>query len=45
FNSVERIVPDSVSDILVYPPYEDIKRIEILGSKRSLSQNYGLQRY
>jgi len=44
FNSVERIVPDSVSDILVYPPYEDIKRIEILGSKRSLSQNYGLQR-
>ena len=44
FNSVERVVPDSVSDILVYPPYEDIKRIEILGSKRSLSQNYGLQR-
>ncbi len=44
FNSVERIVPDSVSDILVYPPYEDIKRIEILGSKRSLTLNYGLQR-
>jgi uncharacterized protein (DUF58 family) len=44
FNSVERVVPDSVSDILVYPPYEDIKRIEILGSKRSLSQNYGVQR-
>jgi len=44
FNSVERIVPDSVSDILVYPPYEDIKRIEILGSKRSLNLNYGQQR-
>ncbi|MFX0057909.1 MAG: DUF58 domain-containing protein [Candidatus Hodarchaeota archaeon] len=44
FNSVERIVPDSVSDILIYPPYEDIKRIEILGSKRSLQLNYGLQR-
>jgi uncharacterized protein (DUF58 family) len=44
FNSVERIVPNSVSDILIYPPYEDIKRIEILGSKRSLSLNYGLQR-
>jgi uncharacterized protein (DUF58 family) len=44
FNSVERIIPDSVSDILVYPPYEDIKRIEILGSKRSLNLNYGLQR-
>lgn len=44
FNSVERIVPNSVSDILVYPPYEDIKRIEILGSKRSLQLNYGLQR-
>ena len=44
FNSVERVVPDSVSDILVYPPYEDIKRIEILGSKRSLNLNYGLQR-
>ncbi len=44
FNSEERIVPNSVSDILVYPPYEDIKKIEILGSKRSLQLNYGLQR-
>ncbi|MBD3254474.1 MAG: DUF58 domain-containing protein [Candidatus Lokiarchaeota archaeon] len=44
FNSVERIVPDSVTDILIYPPYEDIKRIEILGSKRSLQLNYGVQR-
>lgn len=44
FNSMERIVPDSVTDILVYPPYDDIKRIEILGSKRSLQLNYGLQR-
>ncbi len=44
FNSVERIIPDSVSDILIYPPYEDIKRIEILGSKRSLQLNYGIQR-
>ncbi len=44
FNSLERIVPDSVTDILIYPPYEDIKRIEILGSKRSLQLNYGVQR-
>ncbi|MFX1257886.1 MAG: DUF58 domain-containing protein [Promethearchaeota archaeon] len=44
FNSLERIVPDSVTDILVYPPYEDIRRIEILGSKRSLQLNYGIQR-
>ncbi len=44
FNSLERIVPNSVTDVLVYPPYEDIKRIEILGSKRSLSLNHGLQR-
>ena len=44
FNSLERIVPNSVSEILVYPPYEDIKRIEILGSKRSLQLNYGVQR-
>ena len=44
FNSVERIVPDSVSDILIYPPYEDIKRIEILGSKRSLQLSYGITR-
>ena len=44
FNSIDRIIPDSVSDILIYPPYEDIKRIEILGSKRSLQLNYGLQR-
>ena len=44
FNSVERIVPDSVTDMLIYPPYEDIKRIEILGSKRSLQLNYGVQR-
>ncbi|MGV9205446.1 MAG: DUF58 domain-containing protein, partial [Promethearchaeia archaeon] len=44
FNSLERIVPDSVTDVLIYPPYEDIKRIEILGSKRSLQLNYGAQR-
>ncbi len=44
FNSEERLIPDSVTDILVYPPYEDIKRIEILGSKRSLMLNYGVQR-
>ena len=44
FNSAERIVPDSVSDILIYPPYEDIKRIEILGSKRSLQLSYGITR-
>ena len=44
FNSVERIVPNSITDILVYPPYEDIKKIEILGSKRSLQLNYGIQR-
>ncbi|MFO8019530.1 MAG: DUF58 domain-containing protein [Promethearchaeia archaeon] len=44
FNSLERVVPDSVTDILIYPPYEDIKRIEILGSKRSLQLNYGAQR-
>ncbi|TXT64402.1 MAG: hypothetical protein BAJALOKI1v1_570008 [Promethearchaeota archaeon] len=44
FNSVKRIVPDSITDILVYPPYEDIKRIEILGSKRSLQLNYGVNR-
>ncbi|MHA1273938.1 MAG: DUF58 domain-containing protein [Promethearchaeota archaeon] len=44
FNSLERIVPNSITDILVYPPYEDIKRIEILGSKRSLQLNYGVQR-
>lgn len=44
FNSEERIVPKSVTKILIYPPYEDIKRIEILGSKRSLSLNYGVQR-
>lgn len=44
FNSAERVIPDSVTDILVYPPYEDIKRIEILGSKRSLQLNFGALR-
>lgn len=44
FNSLERVVLNSVTDILIYPPYEDIKRIEILGSKRVLSLNYGVQR-
>jgi len=44
FNSLERIIPNSVSDILVYPPYEDIKKIEVLGSKRSLQLNFGAQR-
>ncbi|MBY9005410.1 MAG: DUF58 domain-containing protein [Candidatus Lokiarchaeota archaeon] len=44
FNSAERIIPNSISTVLIYPPYEDIKRIEILGSKRSLNLNYGVQR-
>lgn len=44
FNSAERIIPNSITDVLIYPPYEDIKRIEILGSKRSLNLNYGIQR-
>lgn len=44
FNSEERIVPNSVTKILIYPPYEDIKRIEVLGSKRVLNLNYGVQR-
>ncbi|MBN1214310.1 MAG: DUF58 domain-containing protein [Candidatus Lokiarchaeota archaeon] len=44
FNSAERIIPNSVTKVLIYPPYEDIKRIEILGSKRSLNLNYGIQR-
>ena len=44
FNSAERIIPNSITDVLIYPPYEDIKRIEILGSKRSLNLNYGVQR-
>ncbi len=44
FNSAERIIPNSITKVLIYPPYEDIKRIEILGSKRSLNLNYGIQR-
>ncbi len=44
FNSIESVIPNSITDILIYPPYEDIKRIEILGSKRSLQLNYGAQR-
>jgi uncharacterized protein (DUF58 family) len=44
FNSEERIIPKSVTKILIYPPYDDIKRIEILGSKRTLNLNYGIQR-
>jgi len=44
FNSEERIVPNSVQNVLVYPPYEDIRKIEVMGSKRAAGINFGVHR-
>ncbi|HMF30071.1 MAG TPA: DUF58 domain-containing protein [Candidatus Lokiarchaeia archaeon] len=44
FNAEERLVPNSVDDILVYPPYEDIRKIEAMGSKRAAGINFGVHR-
>ena len=42
FNAENRIVPNSITDINIYPPYEMIKRLEIMGAKRAVSMSFGV---
>jgi len=42
FNAENRIVPDSITDLIIYPPYELIKRLEIMGAKRAISMSFGV---
>lgn len=42
FNAEERTVPGSISDIIIYPPYEQIRALELLGAKRAMAMSFGL---
>jgi uncharacterized protein (DUF58 family) len=44
FNSEKRIVPNSITDIVIYPPYEDIKRLEMMGAKRAMNMSFGIHK-
>ena len=42
FNAEERTVPGSLTDINIYPPYEQIRALELLGAKRAMAMSFGL---
>lgn len=44
FNSEERVVPNSIQTMVIYPPYEMIKMIESLGAKRAVNMSYGVHK-
>lgn len=44
FNAEERVVPNSLTDLLVYPPYADIRKIEAMGAKRAAGRQFGSHR-
>ncbi|MBD3349986.1 MAG: DUF58 domain-containing protein [Candidatus Lokiarchaeota archaeon] len=44
FNSEERVVPDSIDDITIYPPYEIIKKIEAMAQQRAINRSFGVHR-
>ncbi len=44
FNAEERIVPNSLTTLLVYPPYADIRKIEAMGAKRAAGRQFGSHR-
>ncbi|MHA1731062.1 MAG: DUF58 domain-containing protein [Promethearchaeota archaeon] len=44
FNAEERIVPNSITRLLVYPPYADIRKIEAMGAKRAAGRQFGSHR-
>ncbi|MCP4764587.1 MAG: hypothetical protein GY870_22625, partial [archaeon] len=41
FNAEERQVPDSYDDILVYPRFEMIRKIEALAAQRAVNRSFG----
>jgi uncharacterized protein (DUF58 family) len=44
FNAEKRTVPNSITDIVIYPPYEDIKRLEMMGAKRAMNMSFGIHK-
>jgi len=44
FNSEERIVPNSIDTITIYPPYEVIKKIESMAQQRAINRSFGIHR-
>ena len=44
FNAEQRIVPNSISHMIVYPPYEEIRKLEMIGAKRAMSMSYGVHK-
>lgn len=44
FNAEERLVPNSIDKIIIYPPYEMIKKIEALAQQRAVNRTFGVHR-
>ncbi len=44
FNAEKRVVPDSIDDILIYPPYEMLRKIEALAAQRAVNRTFGIHR-
>jgi uncharacterized protein (DUF58 family) len=44
FNAERRIVPNSISQMIIYPPYEEIRKMEMLGAKRAMSMSFGVHK-
>lgn len=44
FNAEERVVPNSIDKLLIYPPYADIRKIEAMGAKRAAGRQFGMHR-
>ncbi|MHA1610890.1 MAG: DUF58 domain-containing protein, partial [Promethearchaeota archaeon] len=42
FNAVEKIVPHSLTDIIIYPPYDEIRALELLGAQRAMAMSFGI---
>ncbi|MHA1776175.1 MAG: DUF58 domain-containing protein [Promethearchaeota archaeon] len=42
FSAVEKTVPNSMTDIVIYPPYEEIRALELLGAKRAMAMSFGV---
>lgn len=44
FNAEKRVVPNSIDDIVIYPPYEEIKKLEMMGQKRAVNKSFGIHK-
>lgn len=44
FNAEERLVPESIDEVVIYPPYEMIRQIESLAQQRAVNMSFGVHR-